>query len=104
MLFLSNFQPRNQILLFLVEYFSSAWYYGESIPLGMSFEEALNDTNIRGYFSSAQALADYAAIIIHVKLNLKARDSPVIVVGGSYGGSKCNGHHILFIFVYGREK
>ncbi|KAI6669927.1 hypothetical protein NL676_004812 [Syzygium grande] len=61
-------------------------YYGESIPLGMSFEEALNDTNIRGYFSSAQALADYAAIIMHVKRKLKAGDSPVIVVGGSYGG------------------
>ncbi|XP_030455244.1 uncharacterized protein LOC115676455 [Syzygium oleosum] len=61
-------------------------YFGESIPLGMSFEEALNDANVRGYFSSAQALADYAAIIIHVKQNLKARSSPVIVVGGSYGG------------------
>ncbi|XP_030522321.1 lysosomal Pro-X carboxypeptidase-like [Rhodamnia argentea] len=61
-------------------------YYGESIPLGMSFEEALGDANVRGYFSSAQALADYAAIILHVKQNLKARDSPVIVVGGSYGG------------------
>ncbi|KAF8034738.1 hypothetical protein BT93_C0908 [Corymbia citriodora subsp. variegata] len=52
----------------------------------MSFEEALNDKNIRGYFSSAQALADYAAIILHVKRNFKARDSPVIVMGGSYGG------------------
>ncbi|XP_030522323.1 lysosomal Pro-X carboxypeptidase-like [Rhodamnia argentea] len=61
-------------------------YYGESIPLGMSFEEALKDANVRGYFSSAQALADYAAIILHMKQNLKARDSPVIVVGGSYGG------------------
>ncbi|KAF8009294.1 hypothetical protein BT93_J0328 [Corymbia citriodora subsp. variegata] len=61
-------------------------YYGDSIPHGMSFEEALKDANIRGYFSSAQALADYAAIIMHVKQNLKARDSPVIVVGASYGG------------------
>ncbi|KAL3718210.1 hypothetical protein ACJRO7_003358 [Eucalyptus globulus] len=66
--------------------FQALLVYIESIPLGMSFEEAFNDTNIRGYFSSAQALADYAAIIMHVKLNLKARDSPVIVVGGSYGG------------------
>ncbi|KAI3414317.1 DUF4033 domain-containing protein, partial [Psidium guajava] len=61
-------------------------YYGESIPLGMSFEEALEDADVRGYFSSAQALADYAAIILHVKQNLKATDSPVIVVGASYGG------------------
>ncbi|KAK3408105.1 hypothetical protein EUGRSUZ_J00404 [Eucalyptus grandis] len=61
-------------------------YYGESIPHGMSLEEALKDANIRGYFSSAQALADFAAIIMHVKQDLKARDSPVIVVGASYGG------------------
>ncbi|KAF8034742.1 hypothetical protein BT93_C0910 [Corymbia citriodora subsp. variegata] len=61
-------------------------YYGESIPLGMTLEGALEDANIRGYFSSAQALADYAAIIMHVKHKLKARNSPVIVVGASYGG------------------
>ncbi|KAI6669921.1 hypothetical protein NL676_004806 [Syzygium grande] len=69
-------------------------YFGESIPLGMSFEEALEDANIHGYFSSAQALADYAAIIMHAKQNLKARSSPVIVVGGSYGGSKCIGQYL----------
>ncbi|KAL3718213.1 hypothetical protein ACJRO7_003361 [Eucalyptus globulus] len=80
--FLRDNAAQFQALLVYIEH----RYYGESIPLGMSFEEALHDTNIRGYFSSAQALADYAAIIIHVKLNLKARDSPVIVVGGSYGG------------------
>ncbi|KAF8034747.1 hypothetical protein BT93_C0913 [Corymbia citriodora subsp. variegata] len=61
-------------------------YYGESIPLGMSFEEALEDANVRGYFSSAQALADYAAIIMSVKEERNASKSPVIVVGGSYGG------------------
>ncbi|KAL3749283.1 hypothetical protein ACJRO7_010396 [Eucalyptus globulus] len=61
-------------------------YYGRSIPFGMSLEEALNDPIARGYFSSSQALADYAAIIRHVKEKLKARDCPVIVVGGSYGG------------------
>ncbi|KAI6669920.1 hypothetical protein NL676_004805 [Syzygium grande] len=61
-------------------------YYGESIPLGMIFEEALNDTNVRMYFNSAQALADYATIIMHVKEERNASKSPVIVVGGSYGG------------------
>ncbi|KAI6669926.1 hypothetical protein NL676_004811 [Syzygium grande] len=66
-------------------------YYGESIPLGMSFEEALKDANVRGYFNSAQALADYATIIMHVKEERNASKSPVIVVGGSYGGSKCDG-------------
>ncbi|KAF8034736.1 hypothetical protein BT93_C0908 [Corymbia citriodora subsp. variegata] len=80
--FLTDNAPQFKALLVYIEH----RYYGESIPLGMSFEEALNDKNIRGYFSSAQALADYAAIILHVKRNFKARDSPVIVMGGSYGG------------------
>ncbi|KAL3718208.1 hypothetical protein ACJRO7_003357 [Eucalyptus globulus] len=61
-------------------------YYGQSIPLGMSFEEALENADIRGYFSSAQALADYVAVIMHVKRERNAIKSPVIVVGGSYGG------------------
>uniref|UniRef100_A0A7N0TKC3 Lysosomal Pro-X carboxypeptidase n=2 Tax=Kalanchoe fedtschenkoi TaxID=63787 RepID=A0A7N0TKC3_KALFE len=36
--------------------------------------------------SSAQAIADYADILIHIKKKLRARYSPVIAVGGSYGG------------------
>ncbi|KAG6789120.1 hypothetical protein POTOM_005210 [Populus tomentosa] len=48
--------------------------------------EALNNASKRGYFNSAQALADYAAIIIHIKKTLRAQYSPVIVIGGSYGG------------------
>lgn len=46
-----------------------------------------NDTT-RGYFNSAQAIADYAEILLHVKDKFSAQDSPIIVVGGSYGGSK----------------
>ncbi|KAJ6963923.1 hypothetical protein NC652_002272 [Populus alba x Populus x berolinensis] len=60
-------------------------YYGKSIPFG-SREEALKDASKRGYFNSAQAIADYAAIIIHIKETLRAQYSPVIVIGGSYGG------------------
>jgi len=70
----------------------------------MSFEEALENADIRGYFSSAQALADYVAVIMHVKRERNAIKSPVIVVGGSYGGSKCNGYHVLSIFMYGGKK
>lgn len=40
-----------------------------------------------GYLSSTQALADYATLIIDLKNNLTAIDSPVVVFGGSYGGS-----------------
>jgi lysosomal Pro-X carboxypeptidase len=62
-------------------------FYGESIPF-VSREEALKDANLRGYFSSAQNLADYAEVILHIKKKHSADSSPVRVFGGSYGGSK----------------
>lgn len=58
-------------------------YYGESIPFGSN-----QNSSTLGYFSSTQALADYAQLIIDVKKNLSAENCPVIAVGGSYGGSK----------------
>ncbi|XP_043702725.1 lysosomal Pro-X carboxypeptidase-like [Telopea speciosissima] len=60
-------------------------YYGESIPYG-SREEAFQNARTLGYFSSSQALADYAEVIIDLKKNLSAKASPVIVFGASYGG------------------
>lgn len=51
-------------------------------------EEALKNASARGYFNSAQAIADYAAVLINVKKIYSAQNSPTIVVGGSYGGSK----------------
>ncbi|KAF5447603.1 hypothetical protein F2P56_033143 [Juglans regia] len=56
-------------------------YYGNSIPIGSIYER----TDL-GYFNSAQAIADYAEIIIYLKKQLQAQYSPVIVIGGSYGG------------------
>ncbi|KAI6670096.1 hypothetical protein NL676_004981 [Syzygium grande] len=61
-------------------------FYGESIPYGLTLKKALSDPNTRGYFSSAQALADYAEILVYLKQKLNAKHSPVIVIGGSYGG------------------
>ncbi|XP_010034183.2 lysosomal Pro-X carboxypeptidase [Eucalyptus grandis] len=61
-------------------------FYGESIPYGLTLDKALSDPNVRGYFSSAQALADYAEILVYLKHKLNAKDSPIIVIGGSYGG------------------
>ncbi|KAJ6691470.1 PROLYLCARBOXYPEPTIDASE-LIKE PROTEIN-RELATED [Salix purpurea] len=58
-------------------------YYGESIPFG---EEALKNASTLGYFNSAQAIADYAEIIIDIKKTFQAENAPVIVIGGSYGG------------------
>ncbi|XP_057457115.1 uncharacterized protein LOC130748045 [Lotus japonicus] len=60
-------------------------YYGKSIPFG-SWEEAMRNASTRGYFNSAQALADYAAVLLHIKKSLSAQNSPIIVIGGSYGG------------------
>ncbi|KAK2354036.1 lysosomal Pro-X carboxypeptidase [Trifolium repens] len=60
-------------------------YYGKSIPFGSS-EEAFKNASTTGYLNSAQALADYAEVLIHIKKTLQAEDSPVVVVGASYGG------------------
>uniref|UniRef100_A0A7S1IYG6 Uncharacterized protein n=1 Tax=Eutreptiella gymnastica TaxID=73025 RepID=A0A7S1IYG6_9EUGL len=38
------------------------------------------------YLSSAQALADYATLIQHLRIHLRATGSPVVAFGGSYGG------------------
>lgn len=61
-------------------------YYGRSIPSRPNLQDVYNATSL-GYLNSAQALADYAEIILHLKRNLSAEASPVIVIGGSYGGS-----------------
>ncbi|KAL6967125.1 lysosomal Pro-Xaa carboxypeptidase [Sarracenia purpurea var. burkii] len=81
--FLSDNAARFKALLVYIEH----RFYGESIPLG-TMDKAMANENIRGCFSSAQAIADYAEVIMHVKKTMSAEYSPVIVVGGSYGGSE----------------
>ncbi|WJZ89796.1 hypothetical protein VitviT2T_008987 [Vitis vinifera] len=60
-------------------------YYGDSVPFG-SKDEAFSNTSTLGYFTSTQALADYAELITNLKKNLSAENCPVIAIGGSYGG------------------
>ncbi|XP_027189501.1 uncharacterized protein [Cicer arietinum] len=60
-------------------------YYGKSVPFG-SRKKAFRNASTLGYFNSAQAIADYAAVLIHIKKTLHAHNSPIIVLGGSYGG------------------
>ncbi|XP_050248778.1 uncharacterized protein LOC126696033 [Quercus robur] len=79
--FLSGNAPRFKALQVYIEH----RYYGESVPFG-STKAALKNESIRGYFNSAQAIADYAAVLLHIKKNLSAENSPIIVIGGSYGG------------------
>lgn len=47
-----------------------------------------NSAKTLGYLNSQQALADYAVLIRSLKQNLSCESSPVVVFGGSYGGSK----------------
>lgn len=60
-------------------------FYGESLPFG---EDSNKSAKTLGYLSSQQALADFAVLITSLKHNLSSEASPVVVFGGSYGGSK----------------
>lgn len=51
-------------------------------------KKALKNETIRGYFNSAQAIADYAEVLVYLKKKFSAYNSPIIVIGASYGGSK----------------
>ncbi|KAL0911480.1 hypothetical protein M5K25_019624 [Dendrobium thyrsiflorum] len=79
--FLVDNALRFKALLIFVEH----RYYGESNPFGSKEAAHKNSTTLQ-YFSSAQALADYAELLRYLKQNLSAENSPVIAMGGSYGG------------------
>ncbi|KAF7805660.1 lysosomal Pro-X carboxypeptidase-like [Senna tora] len=79
--FLRDNAPHFNALIVYIEH----RYYGKSIPFG-SWKKAMRNATTRGYFNSAQAIADYAAVLLHLKESLSAQNSPIIVIGGSYGG------------------
>ncbi|CAG7892126.1 unnamed protein product, partial [Brassica rapa] len=79
--FLRDNGPRLKALLVYIEH----RYYGKTMPFG-SAEEALKNASTLGYLNAAQALADYASILLHVKEKYSTKHSPIIVIGGSYGG------------------
>lgn len=83
---LIGFLPDNAVQFNALLVYIEHRYYGKSIPFG-SREEALKNSSTLGYFNSAQAIADYAEILTYVKKQYHAEGCPVIVVGGSYGGS-----------------
>ncbi|KAJ9554997.1 hypothetical protein OSB04_009611 [Centaurea solstitialis] len=80
--FMFDIAPEFKALLVFTEH----RYYGKSIPYGGDRKKAYRNSKTLGFLSSTQALADYATLILDLKNNLTAIDSPVIVFGGSYGG------------------
>ncbi|XP_069747081.1 lysosomal Pro-X carboxypeptidase [Narcine bancroftii] len=64
--------------------FAEHRYYGESMPFG---KKTYSNPKNLNYFTSEQALADFAVLVRNLKQTIPgARNSPVIAIGGSYGG------------------
>ncbi|KAG9265025.1 lysosomal Pro-X carboxypeptidase [Astyanax mexicanus] len=64
--------------------FAEHRYYGESLPFG---DESYSNAKYLNYLTSEQALADFAVLIENLKKTYRgAQNSPVIAIGGSYGG------------------
>lgn len=57
------------------------------MPYG-SREEAYKNATTLSYLTTEQSLADFAVFVTDLKRNLSAEASPVVLFGGSYGGSK----------------
>jgi hypothetical protein len=73
-------------------------FYGESLPFG---NDSYKSADTLGYLTSTQALADFAILIPILKSNLSVPDAPVVVFGGSYGGSKHCAHPLIYcIYIY----
>ncbi|KAM7528033.1 hypothetical protein LguiB_031443 [Lonicera macranthoides] len=80
-----GFLPENAHHFKALQVYIEHRYYGKSNPFG-SMEEVMKNESARGYFNSAQAIADYAEVLVYLKKKLSAKNSPIIVIGGSYGG------------------
>jgi lysosomal Pro-X carboxypeptidase len=71
-----NAQAFNALIVF-----AEHRYYGESKPFGGDLKQ-----EHLAYLSHEQALADYTHLIFHLQETYDAKNHPVIVFGGSYGG------------------
>ena len=71
----------------MVPYLLQHRYYGESMPFG-SAEAAYATPDSRAFLTAEQALADAALLLTSLQSNLSASHCPVVLFGGSYGGSE----------------
>ncbi|KAL6012825.1 hypothetical protein ACLOJK_003314 [Asimina triloba] len=71
-------------------------YYGESMPFG-SRDMAYKDSASLSYLTAEQALADFATLLTDLKRNLSAEHCPVVLFGGSYGGTPFGYKHPLAV-------
>ncbi|XP_071713122.1 uncharacterized protein [Rutidosis leptorrhynchoides] len=78
--FLLDIAPKFHALIVFIEH----RFYGESMPFG---NKSYNSVKYLGYMNTGQALADFAFLITSLKQNLSSEASPVVVFGGSHGGS-----------------
>ena len=70
--------------------FAEHRYFGESIPKIQGKENCIS------YLSSAEALADYAALCNRMRREWGAENSAIIAFGGSYGGMLSSWLRILY--------
>lgn len=66
--------------------FAEHRYYGQSMPFGKEVFNAPVDIRKLKYLSVEQALADFVALIQHIRVSEGAKENSVIAFGGSYGG------------------
>lgn len=63
------------------------------MPFG-SRDKAYENAASLAYLTAEQALADFATLITDLKRNMSAEESPVVLFGGSYGGSNDYSEHL----------
>ena len=69
------------------------------MPYG-SRDEAYKNATTLSHLTAEQAIADFALLITDLKHNLSAEACPVVLFGGSYGGSKMLFFSSLISYTY----